>query len=798
MSRMIVSRERLANGKLKITVEVDPRWLRFLPTAIFLIILAVTAVTTLPFSYTVGSSGIEASHVFGSNYFPNMGYQYGLDTVFSYGPLGYIMHPEAIANDIAIASVVRASVWLILLVHLFLLGRTGSRGLWKSLALMAALFTVRIHFMLYTFDYLILTALFVVVIYMLERPGGWTGHLLLIYIVGLLSLMKFSAYIMSIPTAGLYVVARAGWPPRLLAWKDRLLPVGIVVAAPIAFFSCHALSWAAFWRYIVGSLSVSDGYSEAMSLPTGTRDATIAIILVALLLLGLIYAIVKRALPWTVGAVLAALYWMSFKHGFVRSDDHVILSYSYGVIVAAGLFCMVESRRETLKYLAGLACFVLIALVGINRHWPVWSLEYWSPHNQIVTARNLIHWDRTIDQLQRAPQNNGPFRLLPQQFQDRLEASTTTIFPIELAYASTLQFRLDPLYVMQSYSSYTHYLDSLTAARIRKHYGRINYILFNWDSIDDRHPLLDVPATWQAMYDDYQPELQEGNTLLLVPRKQPLEHDETSLMRLPVPFRHWVELPWTNAILWSKIQIPYSYQGRCLKFLYKTPALWLTVGAESGSETKFRVIPDVLNTPFPINTLPVDFDSLLALWQSGRVDSRVVRIRLDTDAPQDYREPTMELSAETRTNIVFAPPQSTSFQNVFHLASPSDIQQQATASIDMINRVLLNPFPDNRNPRDTRAGSDVEIVGWGATAADGRPFDAVYGVVHERMVRASKAPRPDVADYLKNGALTDAGFRLNLTSGELGTGTVKVVLFGVLGKERALYRIGDPVYLNIR
>ena len=32
-----------------------------------------------------------------------MGYRYGVDLVFTYGPLGYVLHPEAVANNVTIA-----------------------------------------------------------------------------------------------------------------------------------------------------------------------------------------------------------------------------------------------------------------------------------------------------------------------------------------------------------------------------------------------------------------------------------------------------------------------------------------------------------------------------------------------------------------------------------------------------------------------------------------------------------------------------------------------------------------------
>jgi hypothetical protein len=194
------------------------------------------------------------------------------------------------------------------------------------------------------------------------------------------------------------------------------------------------------------------------------------------------------------------------------------------------------------------------------------------------------------------------------------------------------------------------------ARRIRERYGRVDHILFDWQSIDERHPLLDVPATWQAMFDCYRPALVGANRLLLVRRDKSIEHQATFLARVPLPFRTWVELPRSKSVLWSRMLIPYSVRGQARNFLYKMPPVWLTVGLESGAKLRFRVIPSVLSTSFPLNDMPVDFDSLVALWQSQRVSSPVARIRLDSEEPAGYRESSMELFEETQSPVEFVRP----------------------------------------------------------------------------------------------------------------------------------------------
>jgi hypothetical protein len=776
------------------------RWLR---AGLFGVLLIFTALSTLPFKYHIPTFGFDFSNNFGTNYFSNMGYRYGTDLVFTVGPLGYVIAPEPVANNIAIANLVRFAVWLILLAHLFRLQRLGPRGFWQSLVLMAVLLTTRYPLLIFNYDYFVVTTLLVVVIYLIERPQGWAGYVCMVSLVGLLSLVKLSSYILSILTVALFVAARAGWPPKLPSWKDRLVPVAVLLAAPVAFLVCHVPSFTAFWKYVEGSMAMSAGWSEAASAPIGAGDLFYTAVLSGLFVSGLLYALAKRALPWTTAAVLAFLYWLNWKHGFVRADIHVVHIYAYGIVLAGGLICLLGRRREIVIYSVLFSGFVIIALSGINSYWSVRHAGYWSSAGQRRMALGLMDWDRTMTRLDSEMKKNDPFRRLPDDFRSRLEGSLATVFPWELSYASTRRFRLDPLYVMQSYSAYTRYLDLMTARRIRERYGHVDQVLFEWESLDLRHPLLEVPATWGALFDCYQPELVGDGLMLLAPRKKPLEHRITFLRRVPVPFGKTIDLPRTTAVLWSNISIPHSIRGRFSNFAYKLPAMWLTAGLDSGIDAKFRVIPALLNTPFPMNDMPLDFRSLVALWQSGRVAERVVSIRLDTDAPQDYLEPSMELSTEARAGVEFVEfvaPKRESFESVqkaFHLPALSEIRSQAVGNVEAIDG-KLDHYPDEQHPRNIRAGRGVVIEGWAATAPQGVVPDIIFGVLNDHVVRASTVPRPDVAAYFKNSALLRSGFQLSLTRADLPRGPQKVVFFGIVENPKAFYRILPPLWLDVR
>jgi hypothetical protein len=617
-----------------------------------------TALLTIPFAYSMPGRLLDASHRFGTNYFPNAGFHYGSDLIFPYGPLGYLVYPENIGHHVAVANLVRAAIWLVLLVHLVLLQELGFNGLWKSLLLMLAIMTAR-NMLLNSFDYYAIAVLTVMVVYMVEQPDAWFGYILMIALAGMLAMTKFTAYILSGLIVGLFLALRCGWPPKLPSGKDRVLPVAVLLAAPLAFL-LHNTSIRALFDYFYGALQFSSGYNQAMSLPTSPADLAYAVILGSLFVFGVVIAVIKRTLVWTAALMLLTLYWVNFKHGFVRSDntnltdEHTAIAYCFEILLAALLICLLRGgARVILSYAAAFPAFAILALSATNLHWMVWNEAFWSSAYNRRASAELIHWTDTEARIHNEERNVDEFEQLPQSFRKLLDAKTVAVFPWGLVYARPGHFSLQPLYTMQTYSAYTEYLDRRTADQIRAARDRTEYILFEWKSIDGRHPLLDVPQTWAAIVDNYRLEEIGDGKLVLKRRDTPLTHEQVFLKQVPLPIGRWIDLPRTKTELWGRIHIPYSFFGKLRETLYKGDAIYLAVSASNNMTMRFRIVPGVLTHEFPLNSLPTNFVSLVDIMKSQRVAAPIVRIRLEANDPGRYREGSLELLESTKTQLTF-------------------------------------------------------------------------------------------------------------------------------------------------
>jgi hypothetical protein len=748
------------------------------------------ALLMMPFAWSMPEAGIDGSHAFGSNYFPYEGFRYGSDVIFTYGPLGYLVNPQDLGNHIAVANVIRAAVWLLLFGHLMLLYRLRTESFWKAVLLTLALIPSRNLFIL-SFDYYLLAAMLVCILYLIERPGARLAGVSIVLLTGILALTKFSSYIMALACAALLLAARRD------RW-NQCIGIGALAALPVAFL-LYDYSFIALFDYVYGGLQLASGYNEAMSIATEGADLFYAIVLAVLFVIANVYALARRALDWKVSAVLFGLYWLNFKHGFVRSDGHTVMAFLFEIIIAAVLICLLRGNwRGVRAYAAALPVIVFLALTGTNPRWSVWQADFWSIANTLQPASDLLNWHETRKRIAAEASRTDEFQQLPQTIRAHLEGAAAVVFPTELAFARSGHFRLQPLYTMQAYSAYTQYLDRKTAEHVRGSRDHTEFVLLDWQSIDDRHPLLDVPSTWMALVDNYEIDSVAKDRLLLKKRSTSLHHDQQVVQQLRLPIGKWVDLPETDHELWASIRISYSPRGSLRKAAYKANAIYLTVKS-AAIASRFRVVPGVLSTPFPLNSFPVDFDAFVDLIGSNRVDSRIMSVRLDTDTPEHYREPSLELLQERAARITFEKNPHKSFQAEFHLASPLEIAKLSTGNIDVINDTRNPPaFPDGQRPLIVTNGTGLTLEGWLADKADGRAFDHVYAVVNGRLYRASTLPRPDVGAFFKNPALDKSGFHIHLATEDLRKGVQTVDLIGITEEDQVLYRYSKSVYAEVR
>ncbi len=600
-----------------------------LPLAAAGAIAAGLLVATFPAAPAVLSATIDGSWVWEINRLPASGFVFGRDVAYTYGPLGYLLHPLDMGPNLWRGALLRfANQLAVAALIAVLLARARSLvavAVFVASQLWAAALGL-------TFEYQIL----------LTVPLLAAESLLGASLVGVAAVALLASGMLFIK-ASLGLGALAACLLMVLLWARRgpraLLATGI--AAAFYGIGLLALSVATLGsvghapRWVRDALSIAGAYSEAM----GTSGSTAELWLGAAAAVG--YAGVAAWLASRAGggAALALLFLMpvflSFKHAFTRQDFGHLVSYFPFITVVAGLLALRARDRRELATTGGLA--VAAAALGA---WLAGS------HGVATTTmlrgasqgpRNLADW---VDiRRQRA---HGPPDLVMNRFPDLPRAvagRAVGVVPYLLTDCAENGLRCVPNPTLQTYLAYTAALDRRTA----EHYGAVtapDVVLAQFAAIDGHHLVLETPATWQALLAHYRPARDQPAPGRLLLERKPQAMDSRA-RDLGPGWAHpgaWTAAPHLDGGLIAHLDFELTPWGRVVKTLFRIPPIYLDLLFCSGRAASYRIVPDTARNGLPLWAVAPNLDGLAAA-AAGHPRERVVKIAVHGSGLAYYRTP---------------------------------------------------------------------------------------------------------------------------------------------------------------
>ena len=274
--------------------------------------------------------------------------------------------------------------------------------------------------------------------------------------------------------------------------------------------------------YIVGSWQLIDAYNDAMYLPAGpeylifVKAAVLILTVVAGRALYLLAAsirrkeVLKNADELFIHGLICLAMFVFFKSGFVRVDgSHIFIFFKISSLLAGFLYLYNPSgfRRK----MAAFCCWGVlgIAILAANT-----IPDNGQPYLSILRGSFLSVKMKEIGNYCREIKN------YPAADGDKVESGPSVdVIPSEISKVYFNGWKYDPRPVIQSYSAYNSYLDSLNYQKYISP-GAPDYVLFSLSSIDDRLPFFDESKTKLALFTHYSVVGAMGEDLLL--RKRPV------------------------------------------------------------------------------------------------------------------------------------------------------------------------------------------------------------------------------------------------------------------------------------
>jgi hypothetical protein len=413
--------------------------------------------------------------------------------------------------------------------------------------------------------------------------------------------------------------------------------VGYAVATFLLFaFFDHA---ATFTAYLTTSLEVTMGYSDAMSV-AGSSSELIAYLVVSLcFLLGIVLterrAVQSSRLPWKAAASRTAVFvvylFLVWKEGFVRHDLRSLNAWG-GLAIALVAYAAVSPEPSSSAWrdrvvlpscvTTGLLLELVVAPFLLHRaiqmpFGAIYSEPFLRGKNVVAELGTVLsspsRWRRLVEQRKaEAEETIRRERPLP-----RLDGSVDTIGSIQArVLANRLDYRPRPSF--QEYATYTRGLSEANRRSLVEHGP--DYLLFESEPLDGRHPALAEGPLWPDILRLYQPESLVNGVLVLRRRSEPLGDLLGKATFATVRLGQEAVLPTTSDPLFLEIDLEKNLLGRLASLLFRAPIVTIVVTYADGRTEKHRLIPGIAASGFLVSPTVSDSRGFFLL-ASGRSEA---------------------------------------------------------------------------------------------------------------------------------------------------------------------------------
>lgn len=581
-----------------------------------------------------GGLGLDPSWVLGINQAHVQGLVMGRDLVWTYGPLGFLSDPNPIGQHMWPAFLYRILMYLLWcagLTRLCLWLMPSGRGVW--IALLFGIAAALDPFL--ASDHLEAASLVLALVILLDESRWKPLELLLLSLLAATAMLV--RYNLGVELIAVFLI--------LALQRDtmrRAIPaLAALPAAILTLYLAETGCITTLWSYFRNGWELASGYSEAMSLPGPGRDV-VAILAALACLFGVgIWFGVRSSRFFALSASAAVFSFFLFKNSVTRQDGPHAAPFFIKLPLIALFFWIGTGKRRTAA--AGLLALQIALLatgyIFVEQVWPGTPkrlLNRLTLRGTAALADNYFHWPQTWQRLAAETSHYTWEGRLPEPFHQAVGDGTVDVEPWNVAAVIANGWRWQPRPVFQSYAAYTPALDYLNARHIQSSRAA-DFVLVNWETIDERHPFFDDPASWRARLDSYAPSYADHRTLLMRRRGSPVSRASEPLGTSALRWNQDAVVPSSADWVILHADVRPTIWGAIRKLIFRLDPVWIRVEFRSGHKGRWRVMRPNLESGVLLNQLPQDSGDIALLARGCELPDPVVSIRFEADRPQDYQ-----------------------------------------------------------------------------------------------------------------------------------------------------------------
>ncbi|MFM6246391.1 MAG: hypothetical protein ACKPFD_16975 [Dolichospermum sp.] len=427
-------------------------------------------------------------------------------------------------------------------------------------------------------------------------------------------------------------------------------------------------------EFLRNSWEISSGYSSGMSAIGSKHEIALAVSQLCLII-WLMFLITKEGY-FNLSLSFLFVLFLSFKHGFVRQDIHVVVfAITVPLITSLLILKISKFRHQKISYYLFTYIFItslLISSSSINVY-KVYTMPKLLPEyivNSVIKLVRKMPKQSILDILSDESEiNSNKFNIgklqsiinqkslsnlaniqLPDTIKNLVNGKTIDIIPWEISLVPANQLNWKPRPIFQSYSAYTKTLDNFNFESMSK--SPRDYIFYNFMSIDGRHPFFDEPKTFSYVFCNYEPSADVpdfvktpdlSNIVLLEKRKTSrcLPDSLSKISSISWDSPHSIEVS-NGAIIRANVKFQYSLAGKLYKTLFRSPPVMMKINYLDGSQNTYRIIPGNSENGVIVSHLPKDDNEALSFLR-GQLPAKVKSFSFQTSNSLLYA-PKIEIS----------------------------------------------------------------------------------------------------------------------------------------------------------
>jgi len=549
--------------------------------AVFLLVILV-----FPRFDIVSAVGVDNSLAWAFNHFFSTGLDQASHIIFPHGPLAFLMYPQALGGDLDAAFLGTVAILGTFFFSLLSMGSDQDRFAWHFL--LAAMLGVIVQPQMQLVG-IVAAGL---MLHWTKRSTAW----LAIAVIAALIALHVRAGVGIIACTLLFAHA------VILIWQRSewrtvgITLFGFILGAIVLRILLYG-NIAGFGTYYTGLFELARASSAATGLHPDNDWLVLGGAMVLFIALPIVYK--DGGLRYAYALFSLALF-ASWKHGITREDIYHARGLFIFIALFFGLLLLVWRSPRPMALLAMATVLILgyralastllyeeliVAPIGVQRY------QEWAFDRDAMTQRAL-----------EASNRNLKVQQLPTELVKLMNSGTVDVYPWEFSYIPANGLNWKPRPVLQSYASYTPWLDGHNAEFFRNRYGADRILWhFNADkwggrmgSVDDRYLLNDEPQTILALLDQYKWTIRTDRIAVL---ERTAEHQlgETTIVGTSVAtWDTWIEVPKiANGILRAKVDVRGTFWRALKDFVYKDAVYSVMYRLADGRTLSYRIVPDL-------------------------------------------------------------------------------------------------------------------------------------------------------------------------------------------------------------